>query len=312
MKAIICTKYGPPEVLKIGEVEKPTPKDNEVLIRIHATSAHIGDTKIRSFNVPFWQMIPFRLFLGITKPKKPILGMELSGVVEEVGKNVIRFKKGDEVFALPGFDFGTYAEFRCMPEDGIITHKPTNMTFEEAATIPAGGLTSLKCIRKANIKKGQKVLIYGASGSIGTYSVQLAKYYGAEVTGVCSTNNLEMVRSIGASKVIDYKKEDFTETSEKYDLVFDAVSKTSRSQIKKLLKKDAIYLDVDKDSGSDGDLDSKDLIFIKELVEKGELRPVIDRSYPFEEIVEAHRYVEKGHKKGHVPITVISADHIQE
>jgi len=176
MKAVICTKYGPPEVLKIKEVAKPTPKENEILIKIHATTAHIGDTKIRGFNVPFWQMIPFRFFLGIRRPKKPILGMELAGVVEEVGKNTTKFKIGDEVFALPGFDFGTYAEYRCMPEDGMVTLKPDNLSFEEAAAIPGGGITTLKCLRSANIQPGQKVLIYGASGSVGTYAVQLAKH----------------------------------------------------------------------------------------------------------------------------------------
>jgi NADPH:quinone reductase-like Zn-dependent oxidoreductase len=305
MKAVICTKYGPPEVLQIKEVEKPIPKDNEILIKIHATTAHVGDTRIRSFNVPFWQMIPFRLFLGIRKPKKPILGMELAGVVEDFGKNVKKFKKGDEVFALPGFDFGTYAEYRCMPEDGIVSLKPVNLSFEEAAAIPAGGITTLKCLRSANIQPGQTILIYGASGSIGTYAIQLAKHYGAVVTGVCSASNLEMVRSLGAEHVIDYKKEDFTKTDEKFDIVFDAVDKISRSRGNKVLKKSGTNLNVSKDSGSADDMKADDLIFLRQLCEEGKLKPVMDRIYQFDQIVEAHRYVDKGHKKGNVAICVV-------
>ncbi|MCK5772325.1 MAG: NAD(P)-dependent alcohol dehydrogenase [Thermoplasmata archaeon] len=309
MKAIVCTRYGPPEVLKMVDMIKPSPRDNEVLIRIHATTAHIGDTKIRGSNVPFWQMVPFRIFLGIRKPKKDILGMELSGVIEAVGKDVKRFKEGDQVFALPGFGFGTYAEYRCMPEDGMIAIKPNNMTFGEAAAVPGGGITTLKCLRKANIQSGQKVLIYGASGSVGTYAVQLARSFGGNVTGVCSSSNMELVRSLGASKVIDYTKEDFTRTNEKFDVVFDAVDKISRSRGKKVLKKTGIFLSVGKDSGSGGGLKTEDIIFLKGLIEKGKIRPVIDRSYPFDQMVEAHRYVEKGHKKGNV---VISVDHPED
>ena len=307
MKAVVCTGYGPPEVLEVREVPKPVPRNNEVLIKIHATTCHIGDVRVRSFDVPFWQRIPFRLYLGVTKLKRPILGMELAGEIESVGEDVKRFKKGDQVFACTGFVFGAHAQYRCMPEDsksidkGMVAHKPSNMTYEEAAAgVTTGGITALTGLRKGKIRSGQKVMVYGASGSVGTFAVQLAKYFGAEVTGVCSTGNLETVDSLGADNVIDYTREELSKYGNDYDFVFDAVDRLPSSRGKKLLAEKGVYVKV----GADGNVTIEDFYFLKGLVEEGKLRTIIDRTYPLEQIIEAHRYVEKGHKKGHVVITV--------
>ena len=307
MKAVIYEKYGPPEVLQIKDIERPIPKDDEVLIKNYATTVHIGDTRMRGFRVPKKYWIPMRLFVGITKPKRPILGMEVSGIIESVGKDVKEFKKGDEVFALTGFDGGGYAEYSTVTaingdeKKGMTVHKPSNITFEEAAAVPGGALTALLHMQKVKVQKGKKILIYGASGSVGTYAVQIAKYYGGEVTGVCSTLNLELVKSIGADKVIDYTKEDFTKSDEAYDIIFDAVYKISKSQCKNMLKENGIY---DSSHSKIPEPKTKDLVFLKELIEKNKLKPVIDKTYSMDQIVEAHRYVDKGYKKGNVVIKI--------
>ncbi len=324
MKAVICTKYGPPEVLKLRDVEKPVPKDNEILIKVYATSVTSGDTRIRGLKVPLSFWVPARIALGIKSPKINILGAELSGEIESIGKDVKKFKIGDQVFAYPGHHLGGYAEYKCMEEDSAIAIKPSKLTFEEAAAVSFGGNTALHFLKQANINDGQKVLIYGASGSVGTYAVQLAKYFGAEVTGVCSTSNIDLVKSLGADIVIDYTKEDFSKNGKFYNVIFDTVGKSTFSDCMGSLLKEGVYLQAValpptslqmrwksitsnmKLIGGTAVPKAENLNFLRELIEIGKIKPVIDRTYPIEQIVEAHTYVDKGHKKGNV---VIIMDH---
>jgi len=317
MKAAVYTKYGPPEVLQVKEVEKPTPEDNEVMIRVYATTATLYDCWGRACTGPSGFGLLIRLSSGVRKPKRPILGTEFAGEIESVGKDVNLFKKDDQVFGFTGMNLGANAEYLCKPEDGALAKKPTNMTYEEAAAIPYGGLTALYFLRKGKIQSGQKVLIFGASGGVGTFAVQLAKYYDTEVTGVCSTPKIELVRSLGADKVIDYTKEDFTKSGEMYDIIFDTIGKSPFSASKRSLKKEGFYVFTTFGLGRafrvafnkkaiSGLVEEKaeDLIFLRELIEAGKLRAVIDKRYPLEQIAEAHRYVESGQKKGQVVITL--------
>ena len=328
-----CTAYGSPDVLKISEAPKPVPKDNEVLVKVHATTVSAADQRVRSFDVPasFW--LPARLMLGLRRPRRSILGMELSGVIESVGKGVSLFKKGDEVFAATLQTFGAYAEYICLPENGPISIKPDSLTHEEAAALPIGARTALHYLNKiGNVQPGQKVLIYGASGSVGTYAVQLAKHFGATVTGVCSTANLALVKSLGADKVLDYTSADFIENLELYDILFVTIDKCSFKVCQSALRENGTYLNIGRPLpslpmfwtsltsrktivvGKNAPETSEALVTIRELVQKDQLKPVVDRRYTLDQIVEAHRYVDGGHKKGNVVITLseVSAKHDAE
>ena len=299
MKAIVCTKYGSPDFLQLKEIEKPIPKDNEILVKVYASSVTSGDIKMRKLKFAFLFWFLMRIMYGVRKSKTKVLGSELSGEIESVGKNVSRFKKGDQVFASTGMNFGTNAEYVCISEDGVVAIKPVNMNYEEAAIVPFGGLTALYFLRKVNIQSGQKVLIYGASGSVGTYAIQIAKYFGTEVTGVCSARNFKLVKSLGADKMIDYNKEDFTESGELYDIIFDTVGKVRSSNYKKALTQDGKFVTTGRGMTKDT---AEGLVFLKGAIEAGKIKSVIDRWYSLEQVADAHMYVEKGHKKGNVVI----------
>ncbi len=332
MKAIIWTKYGAPDGLQLQTVAKPTPKDNEVLVKIHATTVTAGDCEMRALNFPLILALPIRLYSGLTKPTRiNILGQELAGEIEAVGKDVQQFKVGDQVFGATGMGFGGYAEYKCLPAiptddtQGALALKPTNITYGEAAAVPIAGLEALHFMRQANIQPGHHVLINGAGGSIGTFALQLARYFGAEVTAVDSTGKLDMLRSIGAAHVIDYTQEDFTKNGQTYDLIFDVMGKASFSGSIKSLKPNGLYIignaglsqkirgawtsavSSKKVTSGTGGHSAEDLIFLKELIESGKIKSVVDRSYPLEQTADAHRYVETGHKKGNVVITVVQS-----
>ena len=330
MKAVVYTKYGPPEVLRLKEVEQPSPNDNEILIRVYATPVNYGDLvtrnfkniSIREFHMPLLFLLPTKISFGLNKPNRTILGSELAGMVEKVGKNVSKFKPGDQVFGYVGQSMGANAEYLCMSEDGMVGIKPANMTYEEAACVPYGGIMALSHLRKVDVKKGHKVLVNGASGGIGSLAVQIIKYYGAEVTGVCSTPRVNYVKALGADKVIDYTKEDFTETGETFDLIYDILGKSSFSRCKKSMKPSGRYLLASFKTGkilqmlgtsiigkkkvicAMGSEKQEDMLLLKELVEAGKIKSIIDKRFPLEQTAEAHRYVEEGHKKGNVVITL--------
>jgi len=323
MKAIVYHRFGSPDMLKLEEVEKPTPGDNELLVRVTTTTVTAGDTRMRSFTVPLSFWLPARIALGFRRPKLPILGMELAGEVEAVGRNVTRYRPGDRVFASTGeHGFGAYAEYKCLPQAGVVAKIVNGLSAEEAVTIPVGARTALYFLRAATILPGQKVLIYGASGSVGTFAVQLARYFGAEVTGVCSAANLELVRSLGAQRVIDYNATDFAANGARYDVVFDTVGKASLSACMRVLNQGGVYLQAvpapgislrmrwaaftggKRAVGGGPPPDVADMVYLRELMEEGHIRPVIDRRYRMDEIVEAHRYVDTGRKRGNVLVTV--------
>lgn len=321
MKAVVCTKYGSPEVLKIKDIPKPVPKENEVLVKILATTVTSSDVRIRSFTYPSWFKIIGRMMFGISKPRKKVPGDEFAGIVETPGSDVTQFKEGDQVYGMStSFGMGGgNAEYICAPAGNGLALKPSNASYEEAAAIPFGGMTALGFLKRANIQQGQKVLVYGASGSVGTYAVQIAKYYGAKVTGVCSTTNLEMVKAIGADEVIDYTKEDFIRNGQKYDVIFDTVMKSPFSRCKNSLTETGTFITVNwpllqalltslrgkrKIIFGLGSTKTEDLIFLKELFEEGKIKSVIDKTYSLEQIVYAHRYVETGRKKGNVVISL--------
>lgn len=303
MKTIVYDRYGPPEVLQLQERPRPVPKKHEVLVRVHATTVTIGDSRMRSFTVPPEQWIFARLYLGLLGPTRKVLGMELSGEIEAVGSQVTRFRPGDLIFASTfAAGFGGYAEYKCLPENSVMALKPACLSHAEAAAVPGAGMTALRCLRKANLQPGQAVLIYGASGAVGTNAVQLAMHLGATVTAVCSSRNLTLMKTLGASQTLDYTKHDFTGHEGAYDVVFDAVGKLTVHQARTLLKPRGIHLNVHK--ASSGRETLQDLLQLKNLIEAGKLKPVIDRCYSLEQVIEAHRYVDQGHKVGNVALIV--------
>jgi NADPH:quinone reductase-like Zn-dependent oxidoreductase len=325
MKAMVWTKYGPPDGLQLKEVATPAPKDHEVLIRIYATTVTAADCELRGLKFPLPLRLPLRIYLGLIRPRNIILGQELAGEIEAVCKEVTRFRQGDQVFAWTGIGLGAYAEYKCLPEDGVLAIKPSNMTYEEAAALPLGGLEAVYFLRRSNIQSGEKMLIIGAGGSIGTFAVQIARYFGAEVTAVDSTEKLDMLRSIGADHVIDYTREDYSKSGETYDVIFDVVGKSSFSRSIRSLKHNGRYLlgnprlsqrvrgrwmsrrsskKVIPWASRTASEYTEDCNFLTKLIEAGKVKSVIDRRYPLEQTAEAHRYVDTGHKKGNVVITV--------